>query len=64
MVKQGRIYITAEGDYAVANDSRNWWIIIPVVDGVVQHGSLDEEFIMGTYRTAVDYISVVRSLSK
>lgn len=62
MVRKNHIFETSEGDYAVANDSRNWWIIIPIIDGVVQHGSMDQVFIEGKYADAVNYIHTVRAL--
>lgn len=62
MIRKDHIFETVEGDYAVAHDSRNWWIIIPITDGIVQYGSLDAVYVNGSYRDAVDYIPVVRQL--
>lgn len=60
MRKQDGIFITAEKDFAVMNDSRNWWIVAPMIDGQVEFGSTDSFFINGTYRDAVNLIKDLR----
>ena len=50
--RQNKIWFTPNNDFAVINDSRNWWIIAPVIDGVVQYGSLDQHYIQGAYSDA------------
>lgn len=61
MRKQDGIFITTEQDFAVMNDSRNWWIVAPIIDGEVQYGSTDSCFINGTYRDAVNHIKDLRT---
>ena len=60
MRKADGIFITAENDFAVMHDSRNWWIIAPIIDGAVQYGSNHSVFINGTYRDAVAHINEMR----
>jgi hypothetical protein len=61
MNKTNGIFITAEQDFAVMNDSRNWWIVSPMTDGEVEFGSTDSFFINGTYRDAVNFIKELRN---
>lgn len=62
MIRRNHIYETAEGDYALANDSRNWWIIYPIVNGEIQVTDEDTIWIDGKYADAVNYIHTVREL--
>jgi hypothetical protein len=61
MHKADGIFITAENDFAVMHDSRNWWIVAPIIDGAVQYGSNNSAFINGTYRDAVNHIAELRN---
>jgi hypothetical protein len=60
MSRENGIYVTAERDYAVMNDCRNWWIVVPIINDEVQYGSLDSTHINGTYQDAVNHITTIR----